>query len=255
MLRAAFYNDDWQHKYIAPMPEIAAGKNAVLAISGDYIRHRDKGICVRNGELLRKSADGKRDVGVIYRDGTMETFEAGKAPKSLVEDPNVWHVIGFGPALLTEDGKAKTSFHTQVAGYNPRAVIGYYEPNHFCFILVEGRQWDKKIKYSEGLTMKGLSALCESLGLKQAFNLDGGATASMYFDGRVVNNNPNYPREVHDIFYLAYSDTPAASPVPDGTEPLEGNAADAQSPDPAGPAEESGANDNVPQDNPEAENA
>lgn len=218
-IRSAFSNEDWKFKYISPITTIAKGQNAVLAISGDYIRHRDTGICLRNGVLYRKTADPKRDVGVIYRDGTMATFEAGCVPSGIIEDPNVWHIIGFGPKLLTEEGKAKTSFHTQVAGVNPRAVIGYYAPNHYCFILVEGRQWDKKEKYSAGLTMKGLSRLCESLELKQAFNLDGGATAAMYFGGKLVNHDPKYPREVHDIFYLSYTDY-RPEPVPAETNTI-----------------------------------
>ena len=220
-LKAAFSREDWKYRTIAPLTEIAKNNNAVLAISGDYIRHREEGICLRNGVLYRDKADKKRDVGVIYRDGTMKTYEAGDVPQEIVSDPNVWHIIGFGPRLLDDNGKAKTSFHTQVAGMNPRVVIGYYGPNHFCFMLVEGRQWDKqKEKYSAGLTMKELSVLCETLGFAQAFNLDGGATASMYFNGQLVNHKKNYPREVHDIFYLPYSvyspeeeETPAAEPI------------------------------------------
>ncbi len=234
-LKAAFAKGEWKYRYIAPVSEIAKNNNAVLAISGDYIRHRDEGICLRNGELFREKADRTRDVGVIYRDGTMKTFVAKEVPPEIISDPNVWQIIGFGPELLDENGKAKTSFNTKVAGMNPRALIGYYEPGHFCFILVEGRQYDKKKeKYSAGLTMKELSQLCETLGLRQAFNLDGGATACMYFNGEIVNHNKNYPREVSDIFYLPFTAySPDAEETPAEETPAAEQAGETeQTPDP-----------------------
>lgn len=198
LLRAAFTHENFAYKYIKPMKEVAEGAGAILAISGDYIRHRESGICVRNGETYRTEHDPERDVCVFYRDGTMETFDADNVPEeTLLSDPNVWHIIGFGPALLDENGRPKESFHTRVGGHNPRAVIGYYEPGHYCFVLVEGRQSD-----SSGIRMTGLSALMASLGCKRAFNLDGGNTAAIYFDGRIINTEADRPRDVHDIFYI-----------------------------------------------------
>ena len=221
-LKSAFAKGEWKYRYTASVSEIAENNNAVLAISGDYIRFRDTGICLRNGELYREKADRTRDIGVIYRDGTMKTFVANEVPPEVLSDPNVWQILGFGPELLDENGKAKTRFNTKVAGINPRALIGYYGPGHFCFILVEGRQYDKKKeKYSAGLTMKELSLLCETLGLRQAFNLDGGATACMYFNGEVVNHNKNYPRAVSDIFYLpftVYPPEPTETPAAESAE-------------------------------------
>jgi hypothetical protein len=108
---------------------------------------------------------------------------------------------------------------------NPRALLVDYQPGQLCFILVEGRQYDKKKeKYSAGLTMKELSLLCETLGLRQAFNLDGGATACMYFNVEVVNHNKNYPRAVSDIFYLpftVYPPEPTETPVAGDTSETE----------------------------------
>ena len=40
----------------------------------------------------------------------------------------------------TEDGKAKTTFTSDVKPKNPRSVIGYYEPGHYCFVQVDGRK-------------------------------------------------------------------------------------------------------------------
>ena len=198
--RAAFTNEDFRYKYAYPMASIVESNNALLAISGDFIRFRSTGLCVRNGTVYRTVHDPTRDVCVFYRDGHIEMFDADATPvDTILSDPEVWHVIGFGPSLLDENGKAKESFHTSVAGHNPRAVIGYYEPGHYALLYVEGRQEG----YSQGLRMEGLSKLCESLGFTAAFNLDGGNTAGMYFCGNPVGRHVS-KRELHDIFYIAY---------------------------------------------------
>ena len=196
--RAAFTNDDFEHKYAYPFAGIAETNRAILAISGDFIRFRPEGLCVRNGVVYRTKPDPARDVCAFYRDGRMETFDANLVPKDLTENPDVWHIIGFGPSLLDADGKAKTEFRTTVAGHNPRMVIGYYEPGHYGLLFVEGRQQG----YSMGLRMEGLAKLCESLGFAAAFNLDGGASACMYYNGAQLGMDPS-DRPLHDIFYLA----------------------------------------------------
>lgn len=189
---------DFKYKYIERVDVIAKEYNALFAISGDYIRYRDTGVCVRNGVLCRSTPDNERDMGVIYLDGRMETYEAKKAPvEALLADENVWHIIGFGPELLDENGQPKTQFNTKVSGHNPRCAIGYYEPGHYCFLMVEGRS-----DATAGLRISDLSKLMHSLGCVKAFNLDGGATAAMYFNGKLLNDRGHKPREMHDIFYI-----------------------------------------------------
>jgi len=78
----------------------------------------------------------------------------------------------FGPSLLDENGKAKKDFLTwsYIRELHPRTAIGYYEPGHYCFVVVDGRQKD----YSRGMFLEELSQLFEQLGCKVAYNLDGG---------------------------------------------------------------------------------
>ena len=85
-----------------------------------------------------------------------------------------------------------------MGGRNPRSVIGYYEPGHYCFVLVDGRR-----KYSRGLTMKELSQLMYTLGCVRAYNLDGGATAHMTWLNSVINS-PSRERLVHDVICVRF---------------------------------------------------
>ena len=77
---------------------------------------------------------------------------------------------------------------------NPRSVIGYYEPGHYCFITVDGRDKDR------GISMAELSMLCADMGLAAAYNLDGGGSSCMYFAGMNYGQNT---RGTTDIAYIA----------------------------------------------------
>lgn len=181
--------------------DMAKKYNAIIALSGDYFAHEnrhDRGLCIRNGNILREALDKKRDVCVLYRDGTMETYLAGAVNVKEIESHDPWQAWCFGPALLDGEGHAKRDFNTNVSARNPRAAIGYYEPGHYCFVVVDGRQKN----YSYGLSCEDLSLLFERLGCKAAYNLDGGDTAVMATATREINQRDDTERECSDILYI-----------------------------------------------------
>jgi exopolysaccharide biosynthesis protein len=77
-------------------------------------------------------------------------------------------------------------------------VIGYYEPGHYAFVIVDGRTK----YYSEGMTFTEVSAFMAELGCKVAYNLDGGQSAQMVLEDNLVNMPANGGRRVGDIIYL-----------------------------------------------------
>ena len=64
--------------------------------------------------------------------------------------------------------------------------------------MVDGRQ-----KASRGLSLKELAQLMRSLGCVQAYNLDGGASAHMYWKTDILNNPSKGGRAISDIIYVA----------------------------------------------------
>ena len=100
--------------------------------------------------------------------------------------------------MLLKKGKAMKKFNSRVTEPNPRAAIGYYQPGHYCLVLVDGRQRN----YSNGMTMEELSRLMESLGCKVAYNLDGGKSAALVFQGRAVGRPFEGGRDISDIIYI-----------------------------------------------------
>lgn len=199
---AKSWEKKWDHAWLT---DIAKANNAVFAVSGDFTltRYKEGGLVTRNGEVLYTKHDPKYDVGVIYRDGHMETYLGQNTPvEELIADPEVWQILGFGPELLDENGQPKTVFNDPrlVSRGNIRNVVGYYEPGHFCFLYIP----PYKVRQDRTcLTMEELSRLMYSLGCVKAFNLDGGATAGMYFNGKLVTDKGMGPqRKNHDIYYI-----------------------------------------------------
>lgn len=172
--------------------------NALFASSGDFHTH-NMGLVIRNGELYRKTK-GKYDICVLYRDGTMRTFTQSEyeVDNIIAEDP--WQVWTFGPGLLDSQGNPRTEFpNCQIKDRNPRCVLGYYEPGHYAILMVDGRQSG----YSMGLTMQDLAQLCYDLGFQVAYNLDGGKSAVLCWQGEVYNRPYDGGRVISDILYVA----------------------------------------------------
>lgn len=174
----------------------AAANGAVFAVTGDYYSARNSGIVIRNGELYRDVP--AEDVCVLYRDGEMKTYQSAEFDLAAAMQRGVWQAWSFGPPLLTSDGTSISTFSSQLADRHPRSAIGYYAPGHYCFVVVDGRQKG----YSVGMRLAELSALFYQLGCKQAYNLDGGATAIMLWNGQVLNKPYKGGRESGDIVWL-----------------------------------------------------
>lgn len=197
LFRTAFAGGAFSMGHTETVRRMARDNGAVFAVSGDFCGAHKTGAVIRNGVLYREE-NGDKEVCVLYYDGRMEVY--GEDEFSLVEamEDGAWQAWSFGPALL-RDGAALEAFSGKISGHNPRCAIGYYEPGHYCLVVVDGRQDG----YSEGMTLAELSALMESLGCVEAYNLDGGATAMMVYDDEVISDPADGGRASSDIIYFA----------------------------------------------------
>ena len=107
--------------------------------------------------------------------------------------------LDFSPALLDTDGSVLTSFAStgRIISANPRTAIGYYEPGHYCMVVVDGRG------ASAGITLPDLSQLFYDLGCTAAYNLDGGNSSIMVWQDAVINDPSGGGRESSDALLIA----------------------------------------------------
>lgn len=196
-LRHAFSHRKWNDG-VRKIGLMAKDAGALLAITGDYAKTLSAGIVYADGEVKRKKPNNKRDLCVIYDDGVMEVLKGSEATvEKLNKDRTVWQTMLFGPNLFDKDGKAITKSNSKIRGKNPRAAVGYVEPGHYFFVVVDGRT-----RKNRGMTMVELAQLMESIGCRQAYNLDGGQSALMWFNGAVINTPYQGGRQLADMFYI-----------------------------------------------------
>ena len=207
VLQSAFADNSFGENITETTSATAAAHDAVFAINGDYYGFRDTGIVIRNGVVYRD--EGARQGLAFYRDGTVRVYdETGTTAAQLVAD-GVWNTLSFGPAVLEDgqvvDGIEDVEVDTNVGnhsiqGEQPRTAVGVIGTNHLVFVVVDGRSPG----YSAGVTMTGLAEIMQGLGATTAYNLDGGGSSTMYFNGQLVNDPLGQGKErgTSDILYI-----------------------------------------------------
>jgi len=207
VLRSAFAQNEFGLNITEDTSDIAADVGAVLAINGDYYGFRTTGIVIRNGVVYRDA--GAREGLAFYRDGHVEVYDETATTADELVAAGVWNTLSFGPALvengLIVDGIDQVEVDTNVGnhsiqGNQPRTAVGVIDDNHLVFVVVDGRSPG----YSAGVDMTELAQILIDLGATTAYNLDGGGSSTMYFDGEVINQPSNGgERGVSDILYVA----------------------------------------------------
>ncbi|HPF88115.1 MAG TPA: phosphodiester glycosidase family protein [Candidatus Limiplasma sp.] len=181
---------------------IAQENGAIFAVNGDYYGFRNDGYVIRNGVLYRSVSGGGEDL-VIDSDGNFSIIEEDEVSAQSLLNAGAWQVLSFGPALVN-DGEIVVSSDSEVSqskSSNPRTAIGQISALHYLVIVSDGRTGE-----SAGLSLMELAELFAQRGCTVAYNLDGGGSTTMWFNGTVINNptdGRNYgERKVSDIVYF-----------------------------------------------------
>ena len=208
-LKTAFAQGSYGKNVTSETSDIADSVNAILAINGDYYGAQEKGYVIRNGKLYRSTAVSGREDLVIYKDGTFGIInESEVTAEQLIADGAV-QTLSFGPALV-ENGQLSVDSDDEVGrsmASNPRTAIGIRSDGTYLFVVSDGRTDE-----SEGLSLLQLGEFMKNLGAVTAYNLDGGGSSTMVFNGSVVNtptgggfgNGSGSERKVSDIVYIGY---------------------------------------------------
>lgn len=207
-LKTAFAQNAYGTNVTAKTSVTAADNNAILAVNGDYYGANSTGYVIRNGVVYRDTVreDSSNGDLAIYKDGSFKViYEDQISAEQLVND-GVVNLLAFGPALV-ENGEIAVDTNTEVGqamASNPRTAIGIIDENHYIIVVSDGRTSE-----SEGLSLYQLAEVMKSYGVKTAYNLDGGGSSTLYFNGQVINKpttggNKISERAVSDIVYIGY---------------------------------------------------
>ncbi len=201
-LKTAFAEDTYGKNITEKTSAMAEANNAVLAVNGDYYGVQESGYVIRNGVVYRDNGNGN-DIFCLYADGRMEVVDSDEYTAEELAAQGVWQAFCFGPGLL-EDGLVTVTEEQEVGksmASNPRTAIGMIANDHYVFVVSDGRTHE-----SAGLSLYELAQFMQTLGVQTAYNLDGGGSSTMYFNGQVVNNPTTNgkikERGVSDIVYI-----------------------------------------------------
>lgn len=185
---------------------IAKNYNGIVAINGDmYAKNAKAGYIYRQGETYMEKPAKGIDIMMVDELGDFHIFLRGKAQqeeamKAYKADHETINGFFFGPGLV-KDGAVldiPKDYQWNPTGAEPRAAIGQTGVLTYVMVAVNGRT-----EASAGVSLAQLAQIMADLGCTQAYNLDGGNSATLAFHNKVFNDKPQSERDVEDIIYFA----------------------------------------------------
>lgn len=190
---------------------MAKNHNAVLAIGGDFFADAKNGYIVRQYKEFRKSPKSVYDMLLVDNNGDFHIVLRSDAEelKALLTSETLTfpNIFNFGPALV-KDGVLLENPQYYVDNGNkyntrstsePRCAIGQLGEREYMFVVVDGRRKD-----SDGCSTYELGQWMFEQGCVQAYNLDGGNSALMWFGGENYSDKTTKnERAVSDFIYIA----------------------------------------------------
>lgn len=158
--------------------------NAGLGMTGVPI----DGIAIENGVLIHDSPTeyhiGSKPI-TINGSGALSYTEADPDGETLINQGMVSVILGFCPIIVDyEPVDPPTVEHVSHFTQNTqRQIIGQFGNGDYAIITCEGRNYD----HSDGWTIAEAQTICQKLGLKFAYNLDGGGSTETVLGKKQIN--------------------------------------------------------------------
>ena len=184
---------------------ISKNYNGIVAVNGDYYTKTKAGYIVRMGKTYREKTSKNMDLLLIDELGDFHIIPRGHDVQEegiavFKSEHEIVNGFFFGPGLVIDGEKQEIPEGYQFDPHqkNPRAGIAQLGTLTYALVVVNGRTND-----SEGVTMAEFADIMSELGAVQAYNLDGGNSATLAFNGEVYNDKPQAERSVTDVIYFA----------------------------------------------------
>lgn len=196
---------------------IAKQANAVVAINSDFCRYNQNGSVIIRGGRLYKQVPAGWEVLLIDSDGNFN-FTNDDAQLNVNGNTVEWNgkvihnSFSFGPVIvrdgvaITDYTNAKAAIHgIYLTGKNTvaRAAIGQIGELHYLLCTIDGTR-----RENMGATVPQIAKAMAEKGCISAYNLDGGHSATLVFENKLVNvpaskDNTGTQRAQSDIIYFA----------------------------------------------------
>ena len=184
---------------------LAKNKNAIIAINGDnYQQEKQKhSFVIRMGEVRQTKLNKLKDILIIDENGDFHTFINSVGADTFAKDTGhtIVNAFMFGPALVHEGEivSLKREYGYNPDGHQPRAAIGQLDHLSYVIVVADNTTGSDE----KGVTHKELAEFMRERGCREAYNLDGGGSAEIIYNGEIINNHKGKERDLSDIIYFA----------------------------------------------------
>ena len=185
-IKSAFAGGEFSQDVKKRTSVIAKDNDAVLAIDGAAVGFNTNGRVIRDGVIYR---DSDLDCAplIIKENGDLEVFEYGEKAAEEILDLGGVQTYDFGPTLI-KDNEIIDNY-----GEWYRTTLEY------VVLVADGRS-----KKSDGISLYDAAVELQNRGCYIGYNLDGGGSTTLYFNGEVLNNPSDITgeRRISDILYF-----------------------------------------------------
>ncbi|WP_256761127.1 phosphodiester glycosidase family protein [Cohnella sp. WQ 127256] len=138
-----------------------------------------------NGEYVGGFQPTYKDLFFVGLSDNNKLIGGKFTSKSQLDAKNPKFGASFVPVLLQNGRKTEIPSKWQSSPSRaPRTVIANYKDDQILFLIVDGYNE----KGSSGATLAEMQILLQRYGAINGYNLDGGGSTSLVFNGRVINN-------------------------------------------------------------------
>jgi hypothetical protein len=187
-------------------PRYGAATPAIEGVSEAVVEADEEGL--RTGKPLRGKVRETAKKGgtaipgkgfVVSAAGSaraaVETLAPGRVLSVSAEIPEargqvLQEAVGGGPRMLRGGKVSVEGDSSLAAAKHPRTAAGWDAQGRLALVVVDGRQ----AGWSAGITLNELAALMLEMGCREAVNLDGGGSSTMWVKGE-IKNKPSDKRE------------------------------------------------------------
>ena len=201
LIRTCFAEDDmWS---LGKMTEVARAHDAIFMVNADWCTQACGGnFVIRNGEIVRQTYPGQASGAYfcVMDDGHLQFVSLRTSAQEAIDAGVVHSFSFFGVNLFNSDGTPRyceTSIH-------PRTFMGEVPREddllEYIIVVADGRR-----EYSYGLNHYQEANILYSKGCNIGYNLDGGGSTEMVFDGKIINEpSDGRERRDHDFIYVKF---------------------------------------------------
>lgn len=138
------------------------------------------GLTVSDGKVVQFSTEESLTFVGFNSSGKLVSKKY-KSEEEIVAD-KIMQGASFTPTLL-QDGKKVKIPSKWANAKQPRTIIGSFSNDDILIIVIDGR----RTGWSNGVTLEDVQDKLLSFKIKNAYNLDGGGSSAIYYDGEILN--------------------------------------------------------------------